>query len=279
MAMTIDGWDIREAKAKQRRLTIGHHTIKNNSEWNAGFDRPTFSRSDLDFKKIHVDIMVKGDNYADIVRNRGEIIHRLRGDVHLTFDRTPHGFHCVVDKIDDPEETVKDRWHILPIDFVGYEYGDEMQSRADSSIDFEIDNVGTMDTPVTLVITPTDRTIIGDRTSERIYGLADEDGSVLYDPDNDFTLVGYEESYGGLLIKGLCYDPETGEPASILVKNYTTGRPIVIDGETGLISEDGVSKIDDVDLWSLPTLKPGKNRITTNGEFMDIKISYKPRYI
>lgn len=279
MAMTIDGWDIANANARQRRLVIGHHDIKNNSEWVAGSDRPVFAQSDLDFKSITVEIEVKGNDYADIVRNRGLILSKLRSDVHLDFDRTPNHFHCVLNKADKPDEKAKDRWHIMKLEFSGYEYGDEMHSSADSSVEFTINNVGTMDTPVTLVITPTDRTIIGNKTSERVYGILDDDGSVIYDPDGDFSIVGYDETYGGLHIEGLCYDPVTGEPAEILIKNYTTGTPIRIDGETGLISEDGVSKIDDVEMWAMPTIKPGVNKIVTNGEFMDIQIYYKPRYM
>lgn len=278
MGMTINGWDISEANAKQRRLTIGHHSIKNISEWNQSSNRPEFLRSELGFKPITVDIMVKGENYAEIVANRGLIISKLTEVATVTFDRTPHFFEVLLDKEPTINEAVKDKWHIMTLELVGYEHGPEQIIDVSNSTGFDIDNIGNMDAPVTLYITPTPSTIIGEKTSESVYSFLDEDNSMLLDEDG-VALVGYEEVYGGLKISGICYDPETGEPADILIKNYRTGATIKIDGETGVISENDVSKIEDVDIWSLPSIKPGLNHIKTNGEFMVISVHYKPRYI
>lgn len=286
--MKINGWDIKEAHAKQRRLKVGHHKIKPNSEWNAGSNRPVFSRPDLDFKEIHVEIMVEGSDYANIVRNTGIILGHLLTDVVINFDRYGqtsgryvHSFHCVLDK-QDVEEKSKDRWHILKLDFIGYEYTSTIRNYPDSSLEFEIENPGTVDSPVILYITPTTESRIGDKISENTYTIEGEDGSILYsvgEQDESGDFIGYEEVYGGLKIEGLCYDPITGEPAPIVVHNYTLGKTICINGETGLVMEDGVPKIADVDMWSLPTVKPGINVVKTNGDYMDIIVEVAPRYI
>ena len=63
-----------------------------------------------------------------------------------------------------------------------------------------------------------------------------------------------------LVITGLSRDPRTGEELEIEVKNFTPGKKIIIDGETGLITEDGKVKIDDVEIWALPDLQPGKTQ-------------------
>ena len=53
----------------------------------------------------------------------------------------------------------------------------------------------------------------------------------------------------------------------------------ILDGETGKITEAGVNKSADVDIWSLPVLGPGTNRITLDSTWMDIKVKYRPRFM
>jgi len=62
----------------------------------------------------------------------------------------------------------------------------------------------------------------------------------------------------------------------IAIKNLTAGKKVIIDGEKGLITENGQNKWLDYDSWGFPKLEPGSNEIETD---IPITIRYKPRWI
>lgn len=66
---------------------------------------------------------------------------------------------------------------------------------------------------------------------------------------------------------------------AITIKTLTAGKKIIIDGEKGSVTELGINKFKDVDLWKFPRLSPGENTITTSRSTCDISIKYKPRFI
>ena len=51
-----------------------------------------------------------------------------------------------------------------------------------------------------------------------------------------------------------------------------------MNGETGLITEDGEIKAGEVEMWELPSLMPGENTITVD-ENVNLTISFLPRYL
>lgn len=276
--MKIDGWDIAEAGAQLWRRVIGHHSIKNTSEWNDESERPIFTKNGIGWKDISIDIMVRGNGYEDIRNKRGTILSKLRNPVVIESEWDKHKFKAIL-KDFDPEEKVKEKWHILKLKFIGYEYGDEQRIKVQSSVRFEINNIGNMETPVTLIIRPTDKTHLGEQSSERVIALINENGKYLYTGESgDDVLISYEETYQGqLIIKGLSTS-QKGNAEDIVIRNVTKGCSITIEGETGIITQDGKTKIEDVDIWALPSLQPGINVIETNGEFMEITVIYYPRY-
>lgn len=75
-----------------------------------------------------------------------------------------------------------------------------------------------------------------------------------------------------IVLTGLSDEPMT-------IKNLTGGKKLIIDGEEGLVTVDGVSKFNDTDMWEFPRLKPGANTITVSRNNVDINIKYKPRFI
>lgn len=79
------------------------------------------------------------------------------------------------------------------------------------------------------------------------------------------------ESLSDVTIKGF------GEP--ITLKNLTAGQTVTIDGEKGLVTENGQNKWPDYDSWGFPRLEPGENKITVDRTTLDITIRYKPRWI
>lgn len=64
---------------------------------------------------------------------------------------------------------------------------------------------------------------------------------------------------------------------SVKVTDVTSGKNIVINGETGVITEDGVLK--DYNIWKLPAIKPGSSTLNVSSSFATITVAFKPRYM
>lgn len=75
-----------------------------------------------------------------------------------------------------------------------------------------------------------------------------------------------------LKITGLSEDP-------LIVKNLKGTKTIIIDGINGTVTQDGINKFNDTDMWEFPFLVPGKNNITLSKDTCNITIKYNPRYI
>ncbi|MDC4242595.1 phage tail family protein, partial [Clostridium tertium] len=66
---------------------------------------------------------------------------------------------------------------------------------------------------------------------------------------------------------------------AIILKNLKANKKLIVNGEEGTVTVDGVNKYSDTDMWGFPRLKPGANTITVSKNNVDITIKYKPRYI
>lgn len=66
---------------------------------------------------------------------------------------------------------------------------------------------------------------------------------------------------------------------SLIVKNLKTNKTITIDGIEGTVTQDGINKFEDTDMWEFPFLVPGKNNITLSKDTCNITIKYNPRFI
>ena len=82
-------------------------------------------------------------------------------------------------------------------------------------------------------------------------------------------------------IKGAARNPVTGEAEDIIIKNLTAGKKVIIDGESCTVTDDGVNKYADTEMWEFPTLVPGSNILTfvSSSVACNVTIKYKPRYI
>lgn len=66
----------------------------------------------------------------------------------------------------------------------------------------------------------------------------------------------------------------------IVLTNLEKGHAVIIDGEKGTITQDGVNKFADCDIWSFPSLVNGKEYdITFSNNKCDITIRYSPMWI
>lgn len=75
-----------------------------------------------------------------------------------------------------------------------------------------------------------------------------------------------------LKITGFSEDP-------LIVKNLKGTKTIIIDGINGTVTQDGINKFNDTDMWEFPFLVPGKNNILLSKDTCNITIKYNPRYI
>lgn len=239
--MTINSWDISNADAKQWNVTPGFHSVKNESEWISGSPVPLLCKSTTDFKTIKVTLVIKTTGGRQSILGRcSEILSRLLEPAELVLDKFDHNFYGVLTKYSHDEKSMKN-WHVLELEFDGYEYAKEEVVQTFSGVsDFVIANPGNIMTPIILQITPQ----IGSESIE---------------------------------ISGICRDENTGADLPVVIRELTTGVPVVLDGTTGLFTEDGEMK--DVDIWGLPALMPGNNTITVSDSRMDISVRFYPRFM
>ena len=65
----------------------------------------------------------------------------------------------------------------------------------------------------------------------------------------------------------------------IVIEKASPGEDIIIDGITGLVTCAGTNIMDRVDIWELPALDPGTNKITFTNNTADVSITYIPMWI
>lgn len=174
--------------------------------------------------------------------------------VILELDKFDHKFCGYMVKHDFAENPLgklrvtSNRLSKITVDFSCYEYaekpdGSPYSQSASGMLEIAITNPGNIWTPCIVEITP------------RAAGAS------------AFT------------VKGINRNPDTGESLPVTIRNTTKDKTVILDGETGKITEAGVNKSADVDIWSLPVLMPGTNRITLDNTWMDITVKYRPRFM
>lgn len=237
--MTVDGQDVKEYGVQQWNLEHDYSQLSNESEWPDGAVSPLILPSTIGFKKIKATIMIRGSDRKEIWEKAGKFIANLLTPREYSFDGfNGHYFYGYL-KNASQAETCLQRWHKATLELCGYEYGELTQADSEKNV-ITLTNAGTLLTPAIVKITP-------------VINLTD------------------------ITLTGLVRNATTREEKNITVKNLTNGKTVIIDGETGLITENGINKYSDVDLWDLPSLVPGINKITANKD-INITVQYKPRY-
>lgn len=80
-----------------------------------------------------------------------------------------------------------------------------------------------------------------------------------------------EYSCSEITLTGLSEDP-------IKIKNLTANVPIII-GYNNKITQNGINKFNDVELYEFPRLVPGNNIVKLSNDNVTLTIKYKERYI
>lgn len=175
--------------------------------------------------------------------DRSNIVAALLEPADITLDGFTRKFRVVLSKDASFEETVnyrQDRWHKLTLELQGYEYGPELSATGANAL--SINNPGNIITPATLEITP----VIGSAS---------------------------------ITVSGFCRDPDSKNDYPVTIRNLVAGKKVVIDGESGLVTQDGTLKAGDTDFWEAPVLFPGVNTITCNNSNMTMTVKFKPRFM
>lgn len=239
--MLIGTWDISEADARQWNVTPGFHSISNDSEWVRGSPAPAMFKNEIGFKPLKIVVLIKNDGGRQVILERcSKILSHLLEPTELTLDGFEHKFYGILTK-HTHEETVMKRWHKLTLEFNCYEFGNEIAQTASSVTDITINNPGNILTPAVIEITP-------------------------------------QVGAASIILTGVCRDTNTGADLPVVINELETGKVIALDGESGLITQDGSLKTD-VEIWSLPTLLPGENKITVTSNRMDIAVRFRPRFM
>lgn len=246
--MTINGWDISEAEAVQWNVTPGFHSISNDSEWVRGSPMPVLLGNTTGFKPIKVTLLVKADRDRQAILDRcSRILSHLLEPAELVLDDFTHKFcgvlakHTLTENPLDVPFVKFNRAAELVLEFSCYEYADLVTQTFTGQTQISVVNPGNIITPVRVELTP--------RT-----GMA------------------------SAVLTGLCRDAATREDLPVTAGELVTGKTVVLDGETGLFTQDGEIK-KELEIRGLPALLPGTNTITINNSWTDITLEYRPRFM
>ena len=237
--MKVNGIDVKETYGvEQWNVVQAFSTLKNESEWPEGNIQPMMQQSTIGFKKISASIVIRGSNRDDIWKKSAEFISKLIKPCEIQFNGFEHYYYMVLTNATQAEQSLQ-RWHKATLELQGYEHGAELITTSTAKT-IVINNQGNLDTPAIIEILP-------------VINLVD------------------------ITISGAVRNLLTGEEKDIVIKDLLNGQKVVIDGENGLVTQAGVNKFSDVDMWDFPVLKPGMNTITVNKD-VELTVRYKPRY-
>lgn len=247
--MKINGWDIADAGAQQHNVAPGFRSISNNSEWARGHPEPVLFGNTTGFKTLKITLLIKANRDRQKILNQcSEILAHLLEPVDLELDGFEHKFYGVLKKHTLEENPLNipfvkyNRASKLTLEFDCYEYGEEEAKVGSGATELVIQNQGNVLTPAVIEITP-------------------------------------QIGAASIALTGICRNTDTGEDLSVTIANLETGKTVILDGESGLFTQDGELKAADIEIWAAPSLVPGENKITINNDRMDVVVRFRPRFM
>ena len=240
--MKINDIDISRYNARQWRVEFGQSDIKSETEWVRGSPLPFFDENYRGFKDVTVTLMVYGTSREDIRNKISDITALLLEPAELHLDGYARKFKGILTKsnVRENSDSARKRFQTLELQFDAYEHGEELKTTAAGITEIQVANPGNIVSPAVIEITPQ-------------IGIAE------------------------LTITGICRDSSNGADLPVTVRTLTSGKTVVLDGVSGLITEDG--QLKDAEIWELPTLLPGTNKITLSSNRMNVTIRVLPMYM
>lgn len=239
--MLINGVNISQYNASQHTMQIGRTEISNDSKWLPGAAIPYFKKSITGFKTLVLALVIKGNSRNEILSNASKIEAACLDTVTIKLDNYPNDFVGVLKSEPKYSETAMRHWHKMELSFVGYERGTE-KSTTMTGTSAVVNNAGTAISPAKITITA-------------------------------------KQNINNMAITGISRDKRTRELSQITIPNLLSGHTLIIDGYTGLITDNGSAK--DITCKYLPTLAPGNNTIAVNKDssYCTVKIDSYPVYM
>lgn len=240
--MKINGIDIARYGAKQYRVDFGQSELKNDTEWIERAALPLFSANYNLFKELTVKLIVYGTGRENIRNKISEIISHLLEPAELELDGYARQFAGILTKtdVDEGSDAARKRFQILKLQFDAYEHGRQVAVEKDQWESYvQVKNPGNIRSPAVVRITP-------------------------------------KTDLAALTVSGICADG-FGQDVPVTINNLKNGKTIIIDGITGIVEEDGAAK--DIDIWTLPAVRPGSNEITLSQWNVGMKVTVLPLYI
>ena len=113
-------------------------------------------------------------------------------------------------------------------------------------------------------------------TKETFIKISDTDNHTITNNGTSITPCYLEImptfSYSSLTITGLSDD-------HIKINNITANKMIIIDGYTNKITENGINKFNDVELFEFPRLNVGNNIVKISDDRATLTVKWKERFI
>lgn len=147
--MTINGWEISEAGAKQVSVAWGYSAISPRSVWAAGSPSPALLSPQVGFKPLQVIVSVSGNGRNTIRDNISYLLSKMIGTIDIQLDGFLNSFRGTL-RAHTVEELSRKRWHKVTLSLEGYEYGDQITETGTAEI--EVYNPGTAETPIRIEV-------------------------------------------------------------------------------------------------------------------------------
>lgn len=147
--MTINGWEISEAGAKQVNVVWGYSAVNPRSIWVAGSPSPVLISPQAGFKPLQIVISVCGNGRNTIRDNISYLLSKMIGTLDIQMDGFLNSFRGTL-KAHTVEELSRRRWHKVTLNLEGFEYGDQITEEGTEEV--EVYNPGTAETPVKIEV-------------------------------------------------------------------------------------------------------------------------------
>ena len=150
--MFINNKSIKTFGAKVEKKYISSVDIESNIEWLKGNLLPTLLDTEISFKTINIELLFRAKNRDLILQNISNFIKETI-ECDIRFRNLSNNYHCFITNHSQKESEFDD-WLFLELEFIGYEYSNEITLDCSNVLTKTINVLGNKNTPVILEITP-----------------------------------------------------------------------------------------------------------------------------
>lgn len=155
--MKINNIDIKKFGAKVEKKYISTSSIEVIPEWNKNSKVPYLLDNAVTFKTIKIELLFKASNRDIILKNISDFMTNVI-ECDIKFRNLSNNYHCYFQS-EDQRESGFDDWLFVDLEFIGYEYSDELEINCSNISQKQITALGNKATPVILEIIPAIDTI------------------------------------------------------------------------------------------------------------------------